>query len=50
MASKSKEPQQGSSTQPSPQQQGQQADGSDQQAGASTPQPGKPIFKDWASI
>ena len=43
MASKSKEPQQGGSTQPSPQQQG-------QQSGGSTQQQGQPIFKDWASI
>lgn len=43
MATKPKEPQQGGTTQQGPQQQGQQAGGSTQQAG-------QPIFKDWASI
>jgi len=50
MASKPQEPQQGGTTQQSPQQQGQQAGGTMQQTGGVTPQPGKPIFKDWASI
>ncbi|WP_374426521.1 hypothetical protein [Tabrizicola sp.] len=43
MATKPSQPQQGGSTQQSPQQQGQQAGGSTQQAG-------QPIFRDWASI
>ncbi|WP_294982801.1 hypothetical protein [Tabrizicola sp.] len=43
MASKPGKPQQGGSSTPSPQQQG-------QQAGGPTPQQGQPIFKDWASI
>lgn len=43
MATTPSQPQQGGSTQQSPQQQGQQAGGSTQQAG-------QPIFRDWASI
>jgi hypothetical protein len=43
MATQSSQPQQGGTSTPSPQQQG-------QQAGGSTRQPGQPIFKDWASI
>jgi hypothetical protein len=50
MATKPSQPQQGGSTQQSPQQQGQQAGGSTQQAGGSTQQAGQPIFRDWASI
>jgi hypothetical protein len=50
MATKPKEPQQGGTTQQGPQQQGQQAGGSSQQAGTATPQAGQPIFRDWASI
>ena len=43
MATKPSHPQHGGTTGQSPQQQGQQAGGSTQQAG-------QPIFKDWASI
>lgn len=43
MATKPSQPQQGGTTQQVPQQQGQQASGSTQQAG-------QPIFRDWASI
>jgi hypothetical protein len=43
MATKPSQPQQGGSTTPAPQQQGQQSGGSTQQAGT-------PIFKDWAAI